>query len=161
MNVEPDAPASLAADVGNPWYGVVSVWTRTVFGWAWSVGIYGLPAGTGSIDPTLWNRRVVLFAPAFITILFARWAWVMGKHGSLSEFSSQVRDNAKSVRAFLPQSAQIVQLWGHFTGYTVCCSFNIFVLGDVYMDILIALRTYRWQKFPPPVDSVLTSSSAP
>ena len=101
-----------------------------MFGRAWMVGIYCVPAGAGALTSTIWNRRDVLFAPSQWATLFARWAWFMGKPGSPSERMGKVCGDAKLFRAGISQGAQFVRNLGPLTGYSLCASvFKICVWG--------------------------------
>ena len=57
-----------------------------------------IPTGEGVMTGMIWNRRDVLRAPIFFTMLFVGWTWTPGQPGSVPEFLEQVHTDEKSTR---------------------------------------------------------------
>ena len=79
------------------WLGTMLLWAMYTSREFWNLCYYGIPTGAGVMSGMMRNRRDVLGAPLFFTILFAGWTWSSCQPGSVAEFRGQLRTNAKSM----------------------------------------------------------------
>ena len=126
MNVETPATSPIAAELTIPWNVAADRLTRTVFEWAWEVGLYSIPAGSGVLTSTHWGRRDVRFPHVFFTAQCVRWTWIIGTQIALAEFANKVHRDAKLVTTSPSQSVQFDQLWGPVLCYLLCASVSIY-----------------------------------